>query len=148
MLNINYLTCRWCSKVRTGSGAGLHGVSESSVCRKLLQNPPSSQELHKQYLLLFYLLTRTVEPTPGGSTVSTACCVVWRGCSRGACSCMLMRRQYAKAARAADQTRACVSAAHRPTRPIDMTKKKRNSLKCHQSLQSQQNTTNRFGAPG
>lgn len=36
---------------------------------------------------------------------------------------MLMRRQYARAARAADQTRACVSAAHRPTRPIEMTKR-------------------------
>lgn len=35
---------------------------------------------------------------------------------------MLMRRQYARAARAADQTRACVSAAHRPTRLIEMTR--------------------------
>lgn len=98
------------------------------------------------------MLTRTVEPTARGEKkLSIACYDVWRGCSRGGCSCMLMRRQYARAARAADQTRACVSAAHRPTRPIEMTKgggeKKRNSLKCHQSVQSQQSTTNRCGAP-
>lgn len=35
---------------------------------------------------------------------------------------MLIRRQYARAARAADQTRACVSEAHRPTRPTEMTR--------------------------
>lgn len=68
------------------------------------------------------MLILTVEPTARGKQMSIACYDVWRGCSRGGCSCMLMRRQYARAARAADQTRACVSAAHRPTRPIEMTK--------------------------
>lgn len=58
---------------------------------------------------------------------------------------MLIRRQYARAARAADQTRACVSVAQRPTRPTEMTRGGGDSLKCHQSVQSQQSSTNRCG---
>lgn len=78
MRNNNYLTCRWCSQVGTGFGAGLHRVRESCVYRNLLQNRPASQEINTKHFFLIIILFEHADP--GGRSINKVSAAV---CAEG-----------------------------------------------------------------